>query len=407
MGAGGTKPEAEPKAEPTPAPAPEKKPDPAPTPAKSSTPTPPVAKAESTPPAETVPKTAAEAAASIAAGTQPKEEDTKAKAKPKGESKAKGKAKSKDSKSKPKAEGEQTEKKEFQCCVRNLSEDATEDQLKSLFTPFGTVGTITMIRKPDGKCRGLAFVSLGSADEVTKAIAEMDKKSIDGKEISVAMADGKKDKSKDKDKDDSKGAKGKSKGKEKSEKGASEKGKGKGKGKKGEERRPSQQVGYIPPQPYGQQPMYGYQYPYNPYQYAYGATPQMQAAQLAQMQYMAQSMYATQLMQQGAASPKASGAVPPGPVNFMSASVDSTEYSGTLISLSTRNGYGFIDWPENNANKWFVHDDKKKEMQGKPRHVYIAAEMLPEGAKTIGSKLKFTYTVNSKGHPQASSCKAA
>jgi RNA recognition motif-containing protein len=380
----------------------------APEPATAPTPAVPEAKAPAptpapTPAAKETPKTAekptpAEGAASIAAAKkeeEPKESKPKGEAKPKGESKAKSKPKAKP---KEKKEGEKIEKSEFQCCVRNLSEDATEEQLKTLFAPFGTVGTINMITKPDGKCRGLAFVTLGSAEEVAKAIAEMDKKSVDGKEISVAIAE-----RKQKAGDDSKAAKGKSKGKEKGDKVASEK--GKGKGKKGEDnRRPSQQVGYVPPSAYGQQPMYGYQYPYPYGQYGYGTSPQMQAAQLAQMQYMAQSMYAAQVAAAGMGSPKAS-AVPPGPIM---PTVDTTEYTGTLKSLSKRNGYGFIDWNENNKNKWYVHDDpeNKKGMRGVPRNVYIAAELLPENC-ALGTPLKFTVALNTKGHPQARTCQAA
>jgi len=416
-------PKSQPKAAESPPKAPVKAPEPVPAP-KAPTPTAPepapVAKAptveppkptEAVPttavPTTAVPTTAAEAAASIAAGPQGKEEEVKAKATEKVESKAKGKAKAKP---KAKGEGEKTEKNEFQCCVRNLGEDATEEQLKTIFAPFGAVGTINMITKPDGKCRGLAFVSLGSAEEVTKAIAEMDKTSIDGKEISVALAERKEKTAASKD------AKGKSKGKEKGEKGKGkgdwvDKGKG-GKGKKGEDRRPSQQVGFVPPNAYGQQPMYGYQNPYGyPYgQYGYGQqamSPQIQAQQLAQMQYMAQSMYAAQVAQQSmGVRASLSGAVQPGPVM---GSVDTTEYTGTLKSLSSRNGYGFISWPENEKNKWYMHDDpqNKKGLRGTARNVYISAELLPDGCKAIGAAVKFTFALNEKGHPQASTCKAA
>jgi hypothetical protein len=118
------------------------------------------------------------------------------------------------------------------------------------------------------------------------------------------------------------------------------------------------------------------------------------------MQFMAQSMYAAQL-----------GNLPD--TQFS----PTKEYEGTLKSLSTRNGYGFIDWPWNNKYKQYVHEAKLgkdgkplKEQRGnvgEPRDVHISADLLPANCKTAGAKLRFTVNFNLKGHPQASSCQAA
>merc|ERR1719401_2259839 len=113
----------------------------------------------------------------------------------------------------------------------------------------------------------------------------------------------------------------------------------------------------------------------------------MQAAQMQQqMQAMVQGMWLQAVSQQQAgASPKA--AMPAGPVP---AQAGGKEYQGILKSLSSRNGYGFIDCAE------------IKSQYG--RDVYVSADLLPEGAKETGARLKFTVGQNSKGHPQARTC---
>jgi hypothetical protein len=130
----------------------------------------------------------------------------------------------------------------------------------------------------------------------------------------------------------------------------------------------------------------------------------MQAAQLAHMQIMVQSMYLqTQTQMSGYGSPKAS-AHTPGPIMPAAGASSDPEYDGSLKSLSSRNGYGFIHWPENHTKKWYTlkHGDKET-----ARDVYISSDLLPEGGKEIGANLKFTVSLNSKGHPQAKTCRLA
>merc|ERR1719183_164882 len=106
----------------------------------------------------------------------------------------------------------------------------------------------------------------------------------------------------------------------------------------------------------------------------------MQAAQMAAMQTMVQGMYLQAVANQGGTSPKA--AMPPGPVMPQASSAPSKEFIGTLKSLSARHGYGFIDCQET------------KDLYG--RDVHIAEELLPEGGKEVGTKLKFTVGLSSK-----------
>merc|ERR1712054_672828 len=76
--------------------------------------------------------------------------------------------------------------------VKNLAEDMTQEQLKALFAPFGNVLKADVKTNKDGKCKGFAFVNLEKQEEADKAIAEMDKKDVGGKELSVAIAENKK-----------------------------------------------------------------------------------------------------------------------------------------------------------------------------------------------------------------------
>lgn len=68
------------------------------------------------------------------------------------------------------------------------------------------------------------------------------------------------------------------------------------------------------------------------------------------------------------------------------AAAGSQEYEGSLKSISAKNGYGFIVCAETyNVYK---------------RDVYIDQELLPAGAKPT-DRLRFTVTINNKGHPKA------
>lgn len=62
------------------------------------------------------------------------------------------------------------------------------------------------------------------------------------------------------------------------------------------------------------------------------------------------------------------------------------EYEGSLKSLSSRNGYGFIVCQE--AHRVYGRD------------VYLPEENVPEGAE-VRDRLKFTIALSTKGHPQA------
>ncbi|KAM9634934.1 RNA-binding protein 28 isoform 1-T2 [Morphnus guianensis] len=72
--------------------------------------------------------------------------------------------------------------------VRNLSFKCSEDDLRSLFSPFGTVLEVNIPRKPDGKMRGFAFVQLRNMLEAAKALRGMNMREIKGRPVAVDWA---------------------------------------------------------------------------------------------------------------------------------------------------------------------------------------------------------------------------
>merc|ERR1719327_614919 len=273
---------------------------------------------------------------------------------------AKAQAKTKD----PKGKGKSKPSNEIgsKICVRNLHEDTTKEKLKELFQGFGTVATVDLKTKEGGKCKGFGFVQFRSAEEASKAMADMHDKEVEGKKLAVTLAFD----SQEKGADDPKG-KGKSK---------ENKGKGKGKGKKGDT-----VTGASPVQ---QQ---------NQYQAAY----QMQQYNMWLLQNQA-AMQWQMYMQSQTAAMYAQNATPQPSISAVSAAAaDTPMYEGEIKSVSTRNDYGFIDCEALRGK----YPDKKNPSG---RAVYVDISSLPESHKCVGAKVKFSLTFNSKGHPRAGIC---
>jgi RNA recognition motif-containing protein len=73
--------------------------------------------------------------------------------------------------------------------VGNLSFETTESDLRTLFEPFGSVASCSLIMdKFTNKSRGFAFIEMGSQAEATKAIAEMNGKDCAGRALTVNEA---------------------------------------------------------------------------------------------------------------------------------------------------------------------------------------------------------------------------
>ncbi len=78
--------------------------------------------------------------------------------------------------------------------VGSLSWNTTEDSLKDFFSQIGEVAEAKVITdRETGRSRGFGFVEYTNVDDANKAIAELDGKELDGREIKVNMAEQKTD----------------------------------------------------------------------------------------------------------------------------------------------------------------------------------------------------------------------
>lgn len=78
--------------------------------------------------------------------------------------------------------------------VGNVSYQSTDDSLAAHFAAAGTVVSAKIVMdKFTGRSRGFAFVDMSTEEEANKAIAELDGKSLDGRELRVSLARPKED----------------------------------------------------------------------------------------------------------------------------------------------------------------------------------------------------------------------
>ena len=70
--------------------------------------------------------------------------------------------------------------------VRGLPESYDEDKFRKLFSPFGSITSVKIVKDPvSGIARGYAYVAFSSREEALKAVSEMHKKAIDGKPLYI------------------------------------------------------------------------------------------------------------------------------------------------------------------------------------------------------------------------------
>lgn len=73
--------------------------------------------------------------------------------------------------------------------VSNLGFHVTDDELRTLFEPFGQVESAKVIAdRETGRSRGFGFVKMDSDDDSNKAMAALNNKQIEGRNISVTVA---------------------------------------------------------------------------------------------------------------------------------------------------------------------------------------------------------------------------
>jgi nucleolin len=72
--------------------------------------------------------------------------------------------------------------------VKNLSYDSNEKSLKSFFSKYGSVTNVKLLKRDDGKPKGIGFVGFSSRKEAQKAIDDADNLECDGRKIGVSFS---------------------------------------------------------------------------------------------------------------------------------------------------------------------------------------------------------------------------
>jgi RNA recognition motif-containing protein len=74
--------------------------------------------------------------------------------------------------------------------IGNLSYITTEDTLKDLFTEFGSVESVKVIKdRYSGRAKGFGFIEMPSNSEADQAIKALNGNRVDGSHIKVRPAD--------------------------------------------------------------------------------------------------------------------------------------------------------------------------------------------------------------------------
>lgn len=73
--------------------------------------------------------------------------------------------------------------------VSNLGFNVQDEDLRKIFTPYGDVTSSKIINdRESGKSRGFGFIEMSDDTAATKAIAELDGATVEGRAIQVAEA---------------------------------------------------------------------------------------------------------------------------------------------------------------------------------------------------------------------------
>ena len=73
--------------------------------------------------------------------------------------------------------------------VGNLPYKTAETQLQDLFSPFGQVDSVNVVRDmATGRARGFAFVEMSTEDEARRAVTGLDQTQLGGRSLTVNEA---------------------------------------------------------------------------------------------------------------------------------------------------------------------------------------------------------------------------
>jgi len=77
--------------------------------------------------------------------------------------------------------------------IKNLDDSIDDEKLNELFSEFGTITSCKVMRDPSGITRGSGFVAFSTAEDASRALAEMNGKMVVSKPLYVALAQRKED----------------------------------------------------------------------------------------------------------------------------------------------------------------------------------------------------------------------
>lgn len=72
--------------------------------------------------------------------------------------------------------------------IKNLSDDITDERLRTEFGPYGSIESAVIMRDRAGKSRGFGFVCFSAQEEANEAMKAMTGRMLDGKPLYVALA---------------------------------------------------------------------------------------------------------------------------------------------------------------------------------------------------------------------------
>ena len=73
--------------------------------------------------------------------------------------------------------------------IGNMSYDTTEEDLRTMFSEAGTVGSVDIIKDRDtGRPKGFAFIMMGNQAEAEKAISKFNEKTVNDRALAVNIA---------------------------------------------------------------------------------------------------------------------------------------------------------------------------------------------------------------------------
>ncbi|KAJ4816450.1 Polyadenylate-binding protein [Rhynchospora pubera] len=77
--------------------------------------------------------------------------------------------------------------------LKNLDDSISDDQLKEIFSEYGTITSCKVMKDQNGISKGSGFVAFSTTEEANRALAEMNGKMVSGKPLYVAIAQRKED----------------------------------------------------------------------------------------------------------------------------------------------------------------------------------------------------------------------